>query len=187
MNFEAIPGRVFLDTNIINFIFDYGEQIHDGAPLPQNLSDRAVKDIDALYNLFLTGQRASWQLAVSPYTYQEVVQTKDLNRRQKLDPWFFEVWDYWVQIVESNSDVSDGIETVNLRRRTLESGILDALPDLDDRVLICDAVTYNCDLFCTRDWGTILKHRGKLPKLPFEIVTPSEWWSKIGPWAGLWV
>jgi hypothetical protein len=90
-------------------MLDFGAQIHDGARLPP-VPSREAADIDALRNLFIVGQRAVWQLAVSPYT----------------------------------------------------------------------------ELFCTRDWTTILKHRTELTGLPIEIVTPAEWWAKIRPYAGLW-
>ena len=80
---QPIPGRVFLDTNVVNFILDYGEQIHDGVPLPRHLSDNASKDVLGLYNLFLTGQRASWQLAISARTYEEISHTLGA---QSVDP-----------------------------------------------------------------------------------------------------
>ena len=106
MNFEELPGRVFLDTCVINFILDYGEQIHEGVAPPTEAGDRVVRDIDALYNIFLTGQRAMWQLAISPHTYQEVMQTGDLARRHYLETWFLEVWQYWREIIEQNNDLS---------------------------------------------------------------------------------
>ena len=67
MSLEDVPGRVFLDTCAVNFILDYGEQIHDGVSPPSGLGDRARADVDALYNIFLTGQRAMWQLAISAH------------------------------------------------------------------------------------------------------------------------
>jgi hypothetical protein len=45
---------------------------------------------------------------------------------------------------------------------------------------------YRCDLFCTRDFRTILKHRGDLSGLPVQIVTPAEWWKRVEPYAALW-
>ena len=47
MGLEELPGRIFLDTCVVNFILDCGEQIHDGALPPTGLGDRAVADIDA--------------------------------------------------------------------------------------------------------------------------------------------
>ena len=72
-----IPGRVLLDMNVVNFILDWGEVIHDSGVIPADVSERDAQDILALRDIWLTGQRASWQLAVSPRTYEEVAATTD--------------------------------------------------------------------------------------------------------------
>ena len=181
-----IPGRVFLDTSVVNFVLDFGEQIHDTAPPPENLSEYQLRDIDALCNIFRTGKRASWRLAVSPHTYYEVLGTNDATRQYWLENWFFEVWEYWREIVNQNNDLPTFIEAENLRVKIMSSGILDILPDFSDRVLLIDAAVYRCDCFCTRDWVTVLKHRDNLKGIGIPIVTPSEWWNMIKPYAGLW-
>lgn len=53
-----VPGRIFLDTCIVNFILDYGEYIFDVCSLPENCSERDKEDLIALYNVFLCGRRA---------------------------------------------------------------------------------------------------------------------------------
>ena len=78
-------------------------------------------------------------------------------------------------------------EAEETRLKLLTSGVLDILPDVADRLLICDAVVYNCDCFCTCDRRTILKHRDALTDLPIKIITPAEWWSEIKPWAAIWL
>jgi hypothetical protein len=180
-----VPDRVFLDTCVVNFMLDFGEQIHDGATLPP-LGPREAADIEALRDLFVTGQRAMWQLAISPHTYSEIARTRDEGQLLKLYLWFQELWQYWRSTVEQNNDLPSFIEAEEVRVRTLSSGHLSCLPDVADRVLLCDALVYRCDLFCTRDWATILKHRTALSGLPIEIVTPAEWWARIRPYAGLW-
>lgn len=187
MNFSDVPGRVFLDTCVVNFILDYGEQIHEGFRPPPDANDRMVQDIEALYNIFFVGQRAMWQLAISPHTYQEIVRTQDVRRRNHLESWFQDLWQYWRDIIHQDDDLPSFIEADDARVRLLSSAALDSLTDLADRVLVCDAIAYRCELFCTRDWSTILKHRAELKDLPIEIVTPMEWWSKIQPYARLWV
>jgi len=156
MRRENVPGRVFLDTSVVNFILDHGEQIHEGAAHPKGTSERDAQDLDALYNIFLTGARAMWQLAISPFTYYEVARTKDAVRRHYLESWFSEIWQYWRDLVQCSDDLPSFAEAENLRVSLLASGQLDALPDLPDRVLLCDAIVYRCDMFCTRDWRTIL-------------------------------
>jgi hypothetical protein len=174
-----IPGRIFLDTCVVNFILDFGEQIHDGVAVPPQVDERDALDIEAFYNLFLVGQRAMWQLAISPHTYFEIARTREDSRRSGLDRWFQELWQYWQSIVDASDDLPTFIEAEDHRVRTLSSGYLDTLPDVGDRVLLCDAIVYRCELFCTRDWSTIIRHRSELKGLPIEIVTPSEWWARI--------
>jgi hypothetical protein len=144
-----IPGRVFLDTCVVNFMLDYGPQIHDGASLPP-VGLREAADIEALRDIFLTGQRAMWQLAISPYTYAEISQTRDQERLGALHGWFQELWQYWRSTIEENNDLPSFIEAEDVRVRTLVSEYLSCLPDVADRVLLCDALVYRCDP-CTRD------------------------------------
>jgi hypothetical protein len=186
MDLQDVPGRVFLDTCVVNFMLDHGAEIHENVAPPQALDDRSVEDIQALRNLVVTGQRAQWQLAVSPFTYSEIARTRNLQRLADLDLWFQELWQYWRSIVDSGNDLPSFVEAEDMRVRLLTSGHLTVLPDVADRVLICDAFVYRCDLFCTRDWTTILRHRGELTQLPFQIVTPSEWWERIQAFAALW-
>ncbi len=186
MGLEDIPGRAFLDTSTLNFILDNGEYIFDATTPPSSLSKRQLQDIDAFYNIFLTGKRASWQLAISTFTYKEVISTQDTNKRYYLENWFQEVWHYWLGILEQANDLPSFIEAEHRRIELLSSGILDVLPDIEDRILMCDAIVYRCDCFCTRDWKTILKHRHILKGLPIKILTPIEWWKLIEPYAGLW-
>jgi hypothetical protein len=186
MAFNDVPGRVFLDTCVVNFILDYGEQIHEGISLPDGVGERVVRDIEALYNIFLVGQRAMWQLAISPHTYQEVASTRDAHRRYHLQSWFADLWQHWRDVIHEENDLPTFADAEDIRVRVLASGVLDVLPDMADRVLVCDALVYRCDVFCTRDWTTVLQHRARLKDLPLEIVTPAEWWVKIRPYARLW-
>ena len=184
---QEIPGRVFLDTCVVNLILDYGEQIHDSLAIPRDVSARVASDVEALRALFMVGQRASWQLAISPCTYKEVTETRHAERRRELERWFFEVWQYWQVFLESSPDIPNLADAEEIRLRLSASGALASLPDDNDRNLVCDAVVYRCDAFCTRDWRTILKFRQELASLPCRIVTPTEWWSAVRPWSGLWL
>ena len=184
---QDVPRRVFLDTCVVNFMLDHGEQIYDGGSIPADANQRVARDIEAMSDIMFVGKRAMWQLAISPHTYQEIAATRDGGRRHRLDYWFEDLWQYWLGIIHENDDLPSFVEAEDTRVRLLGSGILDVLSDMADRVLVCDAVVYRCDVFCTRDWATILKHRDHLSELPLRIVTPVEWWSSIQPYARLWV
>lgn len=185
--FEKLPGRVFLDTCVVNLILDFGEQVHESAIIEESVSPRLRADVEAFRGIFATGQRATWQLAISPLTYREVMATENPSRAYHLEDWFFEIWRYWREFLSSAKDLPSFSEAEETRLRLLSSGMLDVLPDVADRVLICGAVVYKCDAFCTRDWSTILKHRDRLSGLPVRIMTPSEWWGEIKRWAAIWV
>ncbi len=161
-SFEAIPGRVFLYTSVVNLTLDYGEQIHEGVAIPDSCSFRIQRDIEASDGIFHTGQRATWQLAISPYTYREVTATANSSRAYELERWFFEIWHYWREFLHSDTSLPSFSQAEETRLRLLASGALDVLPDVADRILVCNAVVYGCDAFCTRDWSTILKFRGEL-------------------------
>ncbi len=187
MESKQIPGRAFLDTCSVNFILEHGECIFAGEQPSPTLSKRVLKDIGAFYNIFQTGDRAMWQLAICPFTYKEVIETQDSKKKRYLENWFLEVWNYWIETIRSSNDLPSFIEAEEMRIQLLSSVILDVLPDISDRILICDAIVYNCDCFCTRDWKTILKKRKYLKCLPIRIVTPYEWWKLIEPYGALWV
>lgn len=73
--------------------------------------------------------------------------------------WFNEVWRYWCETVEDDPELASVREDETRRASLLLSGKLNGLPDMADRALSSDALAYRWDLFCTRDWTTVLKHR----------------------------
>jgi hypothetical protein len=48
MRLEDLRGRIFLDTCVGNLILDFGEQIHEGAPIPHGVNERTARDVEAL-------------------------------------------------------------------------------------------------------------------------------------------
>ena len=159
-------------------MLDYGEQIHEGAPIPENASFRVARDIDALRGIWLTGQRASWHITLSVATVAEIERTGDAGRLYQLLNWAFEISTY--------SDECRALAPV--RRDRLHSSHIDTigwLPDSGDRQLLKEALQLGCDAFCTRDWKTILRQREHLDSLPLSIIAPHEWWELILPYAPL--
>src|SRR5271157_2648044 len=106
MELTDLPGRVFLDTSVVNFMLEFGEQIYDGANDPEGLDSYQIRDIDALYNIFLAGRRADWQVAVSPFTYYEISHTADGAKRRLLGQWFVELWDHWNGVIDNDPELT---------------------------------------------------------------------------------
>lgn len=109
-SFFAIPRRAFLDTNVVNLTLDHGEYIHENIPLPVDLHPNVRSEVEALGGIFDTGQRAFWQFAISPLTYQEVSATTNPIRRANLESWFAELWHCWRAIVHEMDITPSGIE-----------------------------------------------------------------------------
>lgn len=173
-----VPRRVFLDTNVVNFVLDHGEYIFDGATPALGRSEADLADLQALQLIFCCGERAHWELAVSPLTYAEIAQTPNEHRRAALESWFNEVWQHWRFCFAEDGTLSDA-HADDLARRICNSGVLDAFPDDNDRVLICHAIAYDCDAFCTRDRKTILKRVQLNRQLPLQFISPSQWGNVI--------
>ena len=183
MNMD-IPSRILLDTNIVNFMLDWGDAIHDGFEIPSSILYQDATDILALRHLWLTAQRASWQIALSPRTYSEISATTDPIRRAGLENWFGELWLHWREQF-TLAELSDG-DAESFALRLVPSEVLAALPDTADRELVAHAIAYGCDAMCTRDRKTILRHREKLKIVHIRILTPSEWWGSVSKYASLW-
>lgn len=174
----TIPAHTFLDTSVVNFILDYGPQIHDGLSTPENATRRVARDIDALQGIWLTGQRASWHVTISAGTIAEIEATGQPGRLHDLLNWASELWGY--------SDECEALAPSDgCRAQHFDVAALSVLPDAADRHLIQEAVEAGCDAFCTRDWKTILRHRSSLHDVPLSIISPHEWWDAILPYAPL--
>jgi hypothetical protein len=181
-----IPTRIFLDTNVLNFTLNCGEAIFDGGEISEELSERAARDVLAFRGIFMAGQRAGWQLAISPKTYEEVTNTTDPAREARLRGWLNELWLYWRELFkEENLDDADA---ASLARRLCSSDYLAIFPHAPDRELIAHAIAYKCDTFCTRDYRSILRYREDARTLlPIRFITPAEWWNELRPYAALWI
>jgi predicted nucleic acid-binding protein len=175
---ENIPAKIFLDTNVVNFILDHGDQIHDGCAPSSKLTQRVIRDINALQDIWLTGQRANWQIVISQHTLVELRQTRNVGRRKGLLSWASEIIEYQGSLEESESGILPAPITTREQ--------LSILPDISDRILVQEAIKAECDTFCTRDWKTMLRFRDRLQLLPIRIMAPHEWWEQIKPFAVLW-
>jgi hypothetical protein len=176
--FESIPRRIFLDTNVLNLMVEFGEQIFEQAPLSDGMEPVRAEDVEALKHIFYVGTRANWDIVVSKKTLDEIALTRDTNLRSSLNSFAVEIFD---ETSEDNSHAA------SLGRRMIDAPFLAALPDKSDRELIGNAIGLRCDVFCTRDRRTIIKWRHRVYGLPIRLLTPREWWRHIKPWAGLWM
>ncbi|WP_293425948.1 hypothetical protein [Phreatobacter sp.] len=176
--FEQIPARVFLDTNIVNLIIKYAPVIFEmERPNPATPLNRS-RDVEALMHVFAVGARANWTLRASAKTLEEVNRTLCETTRGSLSSYVLEMLEFATEESRHGDD---------LGRRVAGSAFLNALPDRSDRELLGNAIGLGCDAFVTADVRTIVSKRDRLPELPLRILTPTEWWSHVKPWGGLWL
>lgn len=176
--FEAIPRKVFLDTNVVNLMIKHRETVFEQGWVPDGVPMAMAHDIEALMHLMAIGFRANWNLVVSAKSIEEIEQTTDPCVRHDL-------LDYAWEVAEVHGD--DSIFADKLGANFAQSDMMAALPDVDDRILIGNAIGLGCDVFCTRDVRTIVRRRHAISSLPIRVLTPVEWWRQVKPWGGLWV
>jgi predicted nucleic acid-binding protein len=169
-----LPQRIFLDTSVINFIVDHSESIFDGGDISECVNDRAYDDIRAMMRIFYYADHNAIEMIISKTTFQEINATADQEKKDKLKKYCDELWTYFHYLIDDDY-TAPGVEVKYYEEYLLDKG-LGKLSDANDRQLIIEALFYKCDIFCTRDWKTILKHRQLLKQnIPLEILTPLEW------------
>ena len=176
--FEGIPGRIFLDTNVVNLIVKHAPVIFEMERRDSDLPISRRRDIEALAHIFAVGARANWTLRVAETTLDEINRTlHELLRR--------DLASYALEMLERDTD--DSARGSSLGRRVADSTLFARLPDRADRELLGNAIGLGCDAFVTADVRTIVSRRHLLPTLPLRILTPTEWWAAVKPWGGLWL
>lgn len=175
---EAVPQRIFLDTNVVNLMVKQRAHVFHREPIPHTFEREAAIDTEALMHITNMAFRANWIMVVSAKTIEEISETIDEGLRDDLLDYAFEV---------VHNDQQDTGYAADLGLRLADSTLIAALPDRNDRELLGNAIAFGCDVFCTRDHRTIVRKRNALPKLPLRILTPREWWFHVKPWGGLLV
>lgn len=169
-----LPQRIFLDTSVVNFIVDNSESIFDGGIIGDNINDRTYDDILAMRRILYYADHNPIEMIISQTTFREIQATADPVKKEKLEIFCSDLWQYFHQLIDNDYRVP-GVEVKYYEEYLLDKG-LNKLIDANDRKLVVEALFYKCDIFCTRDWRTVLKHRRDLiKKIPIEILTPIEW------------
>ena len=118
--YEEIPGRVFLDTNVVNLLVKQSEQIFEQAAIPPGLDVTRAHDIEALMHVFYVGTRANWDLLASRKTLDEIHNTPDADVKAEL-------LEYAVQLVELPSE--DSAFATSSGPRLIDAQFVSALPN----------------------------------------------------------
>lgn len=190
INYELLPRRIFLDTNILQYLQDFGEFIFDHyqeneeclvSPKGKEISKGTplYQEIEALRFLLLGIDRTNVELAVSGNTFKEVQRKQDSGYTR----WFFEMWDYWQTILRS---YKDGIasEPDKLKRFDGDTALLGRLSK-NDTAIIRDAVSFDCNAILTTDKFRNFREEVN-SKYKIMILYPTDLWGLLKPWQALW-
>jgi len=193
--FASIPGRLLMDTCVLNLLQDEGAYVFEGELPPGCTEADVTPDLQALRWIFQVNQRASFQFFVSPITFAELANETDMLLSQRRISWALDVLDVWLTMLEETGDRKAEGGTVRHRFKlppdlqqfeTRLMQIPDFRRDPLDRLLMLQYKMGNCDAFLTVDRGTILRHRESLATEGTRVLTPSEFWQILKPYAALW-
>ena len=190
--YESLPRRIFLDTNILQYLQDFGEFIFDHYQEDERylISPRGKKiltgsalynEIEALRFLFLGIDRANIEFVVSKNTFEEVKKKQDARYKQ----WFFEIWDYWQNILrEHEGRVPFKLAGSQLDKFDQDQSILGRLSKSDSRI-IRDAIFFDCHAVLTTDKFLDLYKEIEV-KYKLMILCPTGFLKLIEPSQALW-
>jgi hypothetical protein len=189
----GLPGRVLLDTNVINTVYDEGDYISDGDSGKRDETE-LDPELVALRKIFEQARRQQFPFVTSPLSVAEVVNIQGTGERRQRLGWFLEMLDYWTIELDQIGDRQAVGGTV--RHRFKLSGKLQALEqsllqiddfrrDSFDRLLLIHSRMANCDAFFTFDRNSLWRHRNALAALGIVVVVPTEYHAMVVPYAGL--
>jgi hypothetical protein len=133
--FESIPRRVFLDTNVINVLVKHSAHVFDHEPIPLETESTLATDIEALMHVFYVGARATWDVLASQRTLDELSRTRNSTLREDL-------LEYALGFVNRDLCDEDRRFAADFGRRVIDAPFVAALPDLPDRELIGNAISF---------------------------------------------
>jgi hypothetical protein len=187
-SFEDLPRRLFLDSSTLQRLESYGEYIYDGGSIEEH--DRiwsipcGFDNIEALRQIMFVGQRACFELVLSTNSFREV---EDSGRVSYLSR-AYEVLGYWQGLLRNYAEhgvapFSGRGEKLAQKLETPAFGYLST----KDALLIRDALLLECDAFITMD-NKLAKNSGHIEReLGLKILSPSDYWELLVPWAALYV
>lgn len=191
-SYRLLPRRIFLDTNILQYLQDFGEFIFDhyqenddylisprGKEVPMGTT--IYKEIEALRFLLLGIDRTNVEFAISENTFDEVQKKQDTNYRR----WFFEMWDYWQNILrEHRGKIPSKSVELRLEKFSNDRSLLGRLSKADSEI-IRDAIFFDCHAILTADKFRAL-HEEVNDKYKLMILHPTDLLKLLQPFQALW-
>ncbi len=193
--FNSFPRRIFLDTNVLQYLQDFGEYFFEHYRESEEYfkarkgkikkGTRLFNEIEALHDFFIGIERAYFEFALSPAVYKEVTASGNTRFVQ----WFHDVWGHWEAVVseyEKGEAFSENAET-NYKRAVNNNSMHGSL-SVKDKKIVLDAIRFDCDALLTVD--RFARDQNKkiyiFRKYRLMILTPVELMKIIKPYQALW-
>lgn len=186
-SFEKLPQRIFMDTNVVQYLGEFGEFIFDGAfeddtiLLKLPYESFLYKQIVNLKKIFLGLHRTSTHFVVSEFIIEEIKRKND----ERMTKWALELYAYWLTNISYIPDkIFDGTGIVKYAQAQKDSSIINGLSK-DDFQVFSDALKFECDAILTCD-----KYRNRqtwvYEKYGIMLLYPSDYMEIIKKYQALW-
>jgi hypothetical protein len=143
---ESLPRRIFLDSCTAQTLRDYGGFIYDGEQIAEADRIHRIPDgpanLDALRNVFMVSERASFEWIVSKRSLDEARDKRDRGHMQ----WLWDIADHSTFCLNGEGPTPQS-EKLADRLTEPKFGYLGA----KDRLLLQDAVFLRCEAFLTME------------------------------------
>jgi hypothetical protein len=171
--FKALPRRIYLDTSVLQRVFDYGGVIWDGeaftpsprAALVQGLAD----EVEALRLIFTVNFRAQSEFVVTAASLAEV----ENRGRSDYTQWVRDVEDTW--LIQSGGQATSGATHQRVGSVSVK-----------DWALIAEGLDCGCEAFMTMDRPLETQAPVIQRQTGLQVMSPSRYWALLRPWAALY-
>lgn len=185
-SFRALPGRVFLDSSVLQWLLVYGEFVFENVEPPPEARVHRMPDgmdeLEALRSICFVARRAAFEFALSGASLEEVAAAA---RVPGYLGWAYEMLYYWEDLLAGyDGDAFTGSGRV--LAPALDGPAFGYL-GRKDRRLVRDAVELECDAFLTME-RRLPKNAAHIERVVgIRVLRPSQWWAQLERWARLCV
>lgn len=193
--FRNLPRRVFLDTNVLQYLQDFGEFIFDHyrenekyllGPRGKEITkdNRLYREVLALEKIFLGIDRTNIEFSLSEAVFKEVIDKKD----SAFYRWFCDVWDHWQGVLAEYRESPFSKEAQERHEKACPDKSLLGNLSKRDREIVLDSIRFDCDALLTVDrFGDKNKQSFVYIKYQLTVLRPTDLFAILKPFQALWL
>ena len=194
LEFDELPRRIFLDTNILQYLQDFGEYIFDhyienenyflttkGNRIDKNNS--LYLEIIALREILLGIDGTNVEFALSEIVYEEVMARRDYDFYM----WFSEMWNHWQETVGCYEECPFSDESQAKYEMAYRDNALLGNLSGKDRLIVLEAIRLDCNAILTVDkFADINKQNFIYSRYNLWLLKPTDLMKILKPFRALW-